>query len=202
MIKTSANNNDKLLWQLFRNGDESAFSVLYRRNVKALFAYGKKLLPNDELIEDLVQELFIDLWQSRERLSDIESPRFYLFKALKRRIYKASQTLQDSQYKLDSLEEEALPISLSTEFFIIEEEDSRIQKERLKVWLNHLPVKQYEVLTLRYYQNFSYSEISDILNIHEQSVRNLITRALAKLKLLSIQKIASIIYLLNFFLEK
>lgn len=200
MISISTPKDDKLLWQEFLLGDEVAFTTLYQRHVRSLFSYGKKLLPQDDVIEDLIQELFIDLWQSRSRISEVESPRFYLFRALRRRIHK-SALLPGSSQNWETITEETLPVTYPLEFYIIEEEDIKKQSDHLSGWLKSLPVRQHEVLILRYYQNFSYAEISEMLSIHEQSVRNLIQRAVLKLRQLSLQS-TIFIFVLTFFSQK
>ena len=183
---TSNNRDDKALWQAFRLGDEDAYAQLYQRYVGVLFAYGKKLLPNEAAVEDLIQDLFIDLWQTKARLSDVDAPKFYLFRSLRRRIHKSLQPENKFSQRWEFTNEEILPVTLPSEFYIIEEEDIQRQKDSLNSSLKTLPLRQYEVLMLRYYQDFSYSEISAILDIHEQSVRNLIQRAVLKLRQLTI----------------
>jgi RNA polymerase sigma factor (sigma-70 family) len=189
LATNSTHNDDKLLWQAFRLGDEHAFTALYQRHVRILFSYGKKLLYDDDDVEDLIQDLFIDLWQSRERLSDVDSPKFYLFRALRRRIHKSTLPLRGIVQNWESTNEDSLPVTLPKEFYLIEEEDFQKQKDSLNSWLKTLPIRQYEVLMLRYYQDFSYAQISEILSINEQSVRNLIQRAVLKLRHLSLHTI-------------
>jgi len=196
LASTSTSNADKLLWQAFQLGDESAFTELYQKHVRVLFSYGRKILHDDAALEDLIQDLFIDLWQTRTRLSDVDSPKFYLFRALRRRIHKSLSPNYGNQQSWESTNEEVLPVTLPTEFYIIEEEDIQKQKNNLNFCLKSLPLRQYEVLVLRYYQDFSYSEISEILAINEQSVRNLIQRAVLKLRQLSIHNLL-IIFLFN-----
>jgi len=185
----STYSDDKALWQAFRLGDEEAYSALYLRYVGILFAYGKKLMTDEAAVEDLIQDLFIDLWQSKSRLAEVDSPKFYLFAALRRRISKSQSPANRLGQSWEFTNEEILPVTLPKEFYIIEEEDSQKQKENLSSNLKNLPLKQYEVLMLRYYQDFSYSQISEILSIHEQSVRNLVQRAVLKLRQLSIHAV-------------
>jgi RNA polymerase sigma factor (sigma-70 family) len=195
LASNSTINEDKLLWQAFLLGDELAFTALYQRHIKTLFSYGKKLLADDGAVEDLIQDLFIDLWQSRSRLSEVESPRFYLFRSLRRRIHKSLSPIQQRGQNWESVTEDTLPVSLPQEFLLIEEEGVQKQKNSLDFWLKSLPLRQHEVLILRYYQDFSYAEISEILTINEQSVRNLIQRGLLKLRQLSIHSILLLLFL-------
>jgi RNA polymerase sigma factor (sigma-70 family) len=195
LASNSTINEDKLLWQAFLLGDELAFTALYQRHIKTLFSYGKKLLADDDAVEDLIQDLFIDLWQSRSRLSEVESPRFYLFRSLRRRIHKSLSPIQQRGQNWESVTEDTVPVSLPQEFLLIEEEGVQKQKNSLDFWLKSLPLRQHEVLILRYYQDFSYAEISEILTINEQSVRNLIQRGLLKLRQLSIHSILLLLFL-------
>lgn len=199
MASNSTSHDDKLLWQAFLLGDELAFTTLYQRHVRALFSYGKKLLSDEDAVEDLIQDLFVDLWQTKARLSEVDSPRFYLFRSLRRRIHKSLSPVNTTAQNWECITEETLPITLPQEFYIIEEEDVQKQKDSLNYWLKSLPIRQYEVLMLRYYQDFSYTEISAILSINEQSVRNLIQRGVLKLRQLSLHSILFAL-IFNFFL--
>lgn len=185
MISNSTHTEDKILWQAFKKGDESAFTILYQKYVRILYSYGKKLIADEEAVEDMIQDLFIDLWQSRTKLADVESPKFYLFRSLRRRIHKSQLSGHHNQ-SWEIVDDHILPVSLPKEYEIIEAENSQRQKDELNVWLKNLPVRQYEVLMLKFYQDFSYEEIAEMLTINEQSVRNLIQRAVLKLRQLTI----------------
>lgn len=197
MASLFTDTDDRMLWQRFRQGDEEAFTLLYQRYVRVLYSYGKKLITDEAVVEDLVQDLFIDLWQSRSRLADAESPRFYLFRSLRRRIHRNCNGRFNEPW--DLIDEEFHPVSLPKENEIIESEQTQKQKDELDTWLKNLPGRQYEVMMLRFYQDFSYSQISQILTINEQSVRNLVQRAVSKLRQLTISILASGLFL--FFLK-
>lgn len=193
MASPFTDTDDRILWQRFRQGDEEAFTLLYQRYVRVLYSYGKKLIPDEAVVEDLVQDLFIDLWQSHSRLADAESPRFYLFRSLRRRIHRNGNGRFNEPW--DLIDEEFHPVSLPKENEIIESEQTQKQKDELDAWLKSLPGRQYEVMMLRFYQDFSYSQISQILTINEQSVRNLVQRAVSKLRQLTISILTSGLFL-------
>ncbi|HWV32141.1 MAG TPA: sigma-70 family RNA polymerase sigma factor [Dyadobacter sp.] len=197
MASPFTDTDDRMLWQRFRQGDEEAFTLLYQRYVRVLYSYGKKLITDEAVVEDLIQDLFIDLWQSRSRLADAESPRFYLFRSLRRRIHRNCNGRFNEPW--DLIDEEFHPVSLPKESEIIESEQTQKQKDELDTWLKSLPGRQYEVMMLRFYQDFSYSQISQILTINEQSVRNLVQRAVSKLRQLTISILTSGLFL--FFLK-
>lgn len=174
--------DDKTLWQAFKRGDETAFSMLYQRYVRVLFSYGKKISGDEQVVEDAVQDLFVDLWQSRSRLSDVESARFYLFRSLRRKIHKSIRPDQLLAERWETTDELLLPISQAPETDVINAELLQIQIADLQAKLKTLPLRQYEVLILYYYQDFTYAQIAAILSVNEQSVRNLLHRALHKLR--------------------
>ncbi|WP_353719206.1 sigma-70 family RNA polymerase sigma factor [Dyadobacter sp. 676] len=189
MASTLTDTDDRILWQRFRQGDEEAFTLLYQRYVRVLYSYGKKLIPEAAVVEDLVQDLFIDLWQSRTRLADAESPRFYLFRSLRRRIHRAGNGHFNERW--EQIDEDFHPVTLPKESEIIESEHFQKQKNELDSWLKSLPGRQYEVMMLRFYHDFSYSQISQMLTINEQSVRNLVQRAVCKLRQLTVSLVVS-----------
>lgn len=66
-------------------GDRHAFRELYQRYTPVLYSFLKSLCNNDALCEDIVQEVFIRLWDNRAKGGNIRSVRSYLFKAAKNR---------------------------------------------------------------------------------------------------------------------
>ncbi|QHW00277.1 RNA polymerase sigma factor [Spirosoma endbachense] len=194
----SETTDDKLLWQAFKQGDKGAFSLLYQRYIRVLLSYGNKISQDEQAVEDAVQDLFVDLWQSRRRLSDVESARFYLFRSLRRKIHQSIRPDQSLSENWESTDEAFLPISPAQETELINAETIQLQTTDLQGKMKSLPLRQYEVLMLYYYQGFNYAQIASILAINEQSVRNLLQRGLHKLRQLA--HLGSILFVLLFFL--
>src|SRR5690349_1563402 len=92
--------NDKKVdatWQAFRKGSKEAFAKIYRDHVRELVNYGYKVTTDRRLIEDSIQDLFVEIWQSRARLSETTSVRFYLFKALRYKIIRNSNKVTEER---------------------------------------------------------------------------------------------------------
>src|SRR5579871_4559292 len=70
-------------WLQFKGGDREAFAAVYRQHILFLIAYGLRLCPDRHLLKDQIQELFVELWHSRQNLASTGSVKFYLFKALR-----------------------------------------------------------------------------------------------------------------------
>ena len=172
--------NDQALWQLLREGNEEAYSVLAQRYYAKLVHYGQKFTPNRQLVEDAIQDLLIRLWLSRQRLNNTPSVKFYLLKAFRHQLFKVlNKSLHDSEVA------EADTVGLmvfSVEDQYIEWENDLQFKSELNERLKHLPARQREVIYLRFFQGLALEEIADLLVIQTQSVSNLLQRALANLR--------------------
>ncbi len=141
------------VWRSFKNGDKSAFEKLYRIHAPSLLNYGYKISSNRVLIEDSIQDLFIELWQNRERVSETTSVKFYLFKALR---YKVNRNLKiDGLLNLQDIEDHYNDLaSPSHEAKLIGLEVQSLQMENLRALISQLPKRQQEAINLRYYHNF------------------------------------------------
>ena len=85
---TNSSKPEQVLWEAFRAGDKQAFSNLYREYFNVLFDYGLKLTGDQATTLDCIQDFFIYIWNHRERLSTVNSLRFYLYTSFRRRLFK------------------------------------------------------------------------------------------------------------------
>ena len=162
-------------WKEFLQGDKSAFEKIYNQYYERLYQYGSHLTPDEDLVRDSIQTLFVDLWQRRVYLSITSNVQGYLFKALRRIIVKQ---LQEERKKATSV-----PLmSLSSEEEIIQEETDRINQQRVHRALAQLTQHQREVVHLRFFANLSNQQIANTLNISVNTVYNIISLSLAKLR--------------------
>lgn len=176
------NIDDEALWLEIRNSNRQALEVLYRRLFKMLYQYGCKVSRNPTLVEDSLHDMFLDLWKYRENLFATTSVRFYLFSSLKRRMVKNN----DTETKLSRFDFQAAQAMYEKEFtqedLMIEREHEDQRIKRLKKHLQDLPPRQYEALLLRFYNEYSYEDIASMLDVNEQSARNLVQRGLELLR--------------------
>ncbi len=174
--------SDAELWNAFRQGDIQAYEAIYRRYAPALFSYGKRLTSDYDLVRDVIQDLFVEIWQRRENLTDLQTIKFYLFRVLRNALSRNRKYAMDEEpleWKAIWSPETWLP---SVESTITEEENRQQQLNRLRQGLNKLPERQREAVMLAFFDNLSNEEIGQIMGIHVQSVTNHISRALHFLK--------------------
>lgn len=177
-MKNKTYTDEQAHWQAFKQGDKAAFGQLYERYVEALFSYGFYFSKNKDLVEDAIQELFVDLWRMKANLSDTTSIKYYLFRALQRKIFH----LLDVETIFTRLPETPDNHDVSVEERIITQEQSEEYQHILSRGLVFLPQRQLQAVHLRFFDNLETREIADIMGMNEQSVRNIIQRALQKLR--------------------
>lgn len=174
---------DHDLWQRIRVGDEQAFTAIFEKYHRTLYNYGSKLSTNSSLVEDAIQDVFIDIWRLRHNLTEnVTSVKFYLYRALRRRIHVALDKFPSTE-EISELDDEDTPANHThSEAILIEAESSSTRAQRIQELLAQLPERQLEALTLRYFDDFSIEEIAEIMSVNEKSVRNFIYKALTSLR--------------------
>ncbi len=172
--------NDFELWNAFRAGDRNALDQVYQQQVRALYNYGFKLTQNRDLVEDCIQDIFVELWEKRERLGPTDSIRFYLFKVLRRTLLRrqaqnhrqsTSTALLENMFSEDSFEVR----------LIVEQTTARANSVLQKA-LDRLSGRQREVILLRFYDELTFEEIAHTMDIDVKSVYKLTYKALDSLK--------------------
>jgi RNA polymerase sigma factor (sigma-70 family) len=169
-----------VLWNLFRDGDEHAYTELARRNYRTLMTYGLRFTPNQQVVEDVLQDLLIHLWLHRESVNDTASVRFYLLKAFRHRMLKTIKPLAGEIELTDQFD--AYHTDISKEDLLIQGESDLALTTQVRHVMKQLPARQQEVIYLRFFQNLRTEEIAGLLAINPQSVSNIMQRALGNLR--------------------
>lgn len=181
----SQNNNQSkeevVLWDAFRKGDEVAFGEIARKYYRSLFGYGIKFSNNREFIKDCIQDLMMELWAKRDSLGDTAFVKFYLFKSLRRKIYRESLRRKwiDEDAELDFTSDYH---EISIEQRLINSETLQARITRLKAELKTLPRRQQEVIFLKFFENMDNNSIAEVMSISKPAVANLIYRTIKDLK--------------------
>ncbi|CAG5074445.1 hypothetical protein DYBT9623_05132 [Dyadobacter sp. CECT 9623] len=171
---------ERQLWLALRQGDEQAFTFIFEKYHRTLYNYGCKLTTHTAVTEDAIQDIFIDIWRLRANLTEnISSIKFYLYRALRRRIHQTLDKYPATEEISDITDPEIMPFSFSdSQTMLIESESNLLRAQRIKELLAQLPERQLEAITLRYFDEFSIAEIGQIMGVNEKSVRNFLYKAL------------------------
>jgi RNA polymerase sigma-70 factor (ECF subfamily) len=169
------------LWDSFRNGSRDAFSELYERFAADLYRYGYNLIRNRQLVEDGLHELFLHLHDNRQRLGPTDNIRFYLYRALRRRLLDTVgrlNKLDSADYLFDGTEFLIQPYEQT----LVEEQLIEQQKLLVVAQLNKLPKRQKEILYLVYMKGLTYQQAAEVMDIALKSVYNSVNVALTTLR--------------------
>ncbi len=175
------NADDSLLWQAFKKGEREAFELLYKKYFKILGAYGLRLNPDKDLVEDAIHDVFIELWRRKEYLGDVENVRFYLFSAVRYQFKKNHQKdifegTEDVNNFLDFLS------TLSSEQESIDNETMHHRALSIQKAMKNLSNRQAEAIHFRFYQGLSLDETAQIMQLPKQVIKNLLSKAFAILR--------------------
>lgn len=172
------------LWRALCSGDRNALDQLFRLFYNPLLDYGLKIVRDEELIKDCVQELFIKVWQNRTSLSVPNSVKAYLLISIRRLILEQIK-LKKNRYKREmSYINEVFTEEFSIEEIVYEDETDKERKKELIHALNQLNGKQKETIFLKYYHGLSNAEIAEVMGINHQSVKNNLFRAMQSLRVI------------------
>lgn len=165
--------DDTFLLGELKDNSYDAFNTVYNKYWENLFGFCLKYTKNKEAAERIVQDIFIQLWERRQD-TEINNLKSYLYQSVKFsafQLYKQNKfhvelfNLEFEDYIIDNLED-------------IQEDLNSILSEAL----GKLPEKRKEVLMLNKFQNLSISEISDELNLSNQTVKNHLSLAVSQLR--------------------
>lgn len=169
-------------WRETCEGNVLGFEKLYNCFANDLFRFGYRISSDYDLVQDSIQDLFLHIWNKRFDLKEVHSPRFYLYRSLRNKLIRASESDRFVFSNDGELSEKWFPSEMDIESNLISNETSQFNIQRLKKALLRLPVRQQEAIQLRYYHDFSAEEIGELMNINTQSVRNLQNRAMQQLR--------------------
>lgn len=173
--------DDGTLWNAFRAGDEQALVAMFDQYVNPLYRYGCKFLKEGEGVQDAIQELFIELWKSRTNLGETTSIKFYLFKSLRRKLFRI-KTNQEKITWVSLANADELASLHAAESEAVQEQWDTDQKKKVEALMGQLTKRQQEAIFLRYFEEMEYERIAGIMEISKQAVYNIIHKAIDSLK--------------------
>jgi RNA polymerase sigma factor (sigma-70 family) len=167
---------DNELIVLLKQGDEAAFSEIYERYWLKLYNESHKRLKDEALCADVIQDIFADLWLNREE-REIENLAAYLCTAVRYRVF----TLYKKEKHIETFAE---PIELMVK--AAADPDSiffeKELRECIEIWLNMQPEKRKQVFAMKFGQDLSTREISEILHVSQKTVQNQFAISLKQLR--------------------
>ena len=145
--------SDLEIWRNFKCGDKAAFIFIYQKFFGILYSYGHQLTKDEELIKDCIHDVFAEINQAGQRLSDTNNIKFYLLKSFRNRfctIRKKPGKILLDKHLMDGYQFE---FTLSAEQKMIDSQINQEKLHKLNQAIQQLPRRQREVIYYLFMKN-------------------------------------------------
>ncbi len=178
MVTTLNGSEDQRLWELIRSGDENAFAIFFHKHWSSLYSLAYRLLKSYDDAQDVVQNVYISVWERRDGLTFTHSFESYLLQAVRFQCLKKLNAILDDPQSLDRVRQDFLPV-FNEIWDRLGEKDLFREIEEL---LSPLPSRTKEIFLLSRQYQLTIPEIAQRLGISEKTVRNQLHIALKALR--------------------
>ncbi len=166
-------------------GNKKGVEILFRTYYKRMCAYAVSFVSQNDLAEDIVAEVFLNIWEKRDTLNITESVSAYLFRAVKNscinylnREKSRRRTISENEVNLLNLK---INYPISDKYPLSDLINVELE-EKIKAEIEKLPEQCREIFYLSRFEELSHKEIAEKLGISENTVKVQIYRALVKLR--------------------
>ena len=170
------------LLERLKLGDLEAFNMIYEQYWSLLINESYKRLHNMALCEEVVQDVFIDLWQQRA-VREIQNLEAYLRTCMKFKVFE----IYRKNRRTKSMLEENLSLMQEHEISEYDQYAEKDLRSLIQEWIAHLPQKRKEIFKMRYLDELSTKEISEMTESSQNTIQNHLGISIAKLRKLIIQ---------------
>jgi RNA polymerase sigma-70 factor (family 1) len=170
--------SDEDLMQEIKADNMFAFDVLYKKYCKKVYKFGYSILKSTEEAENLMQDVFLSLWENRHKVEKDSSIKSYVFTiTYNSAISTLRKKVRESEFveylkSLQEIREE--PVDAGLEY--------KELTNKLEKIINELPRRQKEVYLMHRVEGLKYIEIADLLNISVNTIENHMSRALKTIR--------------------
>ncbi len=166
---------DKLLIKEIQKRNKEVFEALFHDYYPGLLKFAEGYVFDSEVCEDIVQNIFVYIWEQAEFLNITTSFKSYFYKAVRNRClnHLRSLKIEDKHHLL------YLEASLNDSH--VDWEDSDIP-QKIEMAIEDLPPKMAEIFRLKYLEEKTVREISTQLDVSENTIKTQLMRAKEKLR--------------------
>ncbi len=174
---------DRELWNVFRAGEREAFDLIYTRYFPLLFGYSTQFCRDKALVKDVIQDLFVGLWNKRETMGEVTAIKAYLYTILRNSLVKELTHKKNALFQWDIPDNYSFEVIFSHELLMIDSQSTQQQTKELLKAFGKLSKRQKEVIYLRFYENMDYKSIVEVMSLQNtKSARSLVYKALEELR--------------------
>lgn len=172
------NHSDPELTELIKSGDKLAFTELYKRYWSVIYAHVYKMLRDRDDAQDIVQEVFSNLWLKSSTINPAANVSGLLYTAARNRVLDLiKHDLVKNDY-LSSFSDFMTTVDPNT----VDQVDEKILHALIEEEIQKLPPKMREIFEMSRKDNLSHKEIAERLHISDQTVKKQVQNALKIIK--------------------
>lgn len=171
-----ADKSDRYLVERIQKGDRSAFGQLFDRYYALFVSFARKLLRDDQVAEDLVQNVFVRVWSSRERLDIDRNIRSYLLVAVRNEVFCYLRGI------CRELHEQLSDDARVTDTDAAQIMSAKDMERGIRQIIADMPERRREVFCMSRNEKLSNQEIADRLGLSVRTVEKHIENALTDIR--------------------
>jgi len=169
------------LCRCLKASDREAFERVFRALHDVLFRYVRALTKTSAVAADITQDVFVSLWEARDRLDPSRSLEAYVYRMARNRVYNHQRDERTHADKRAEMHAVAAPDVQPTPL-----PDAQLHADvlasNIDEWIEHLPERQREAFVLSRFNGLSHDEIASVMDVSPRTVNNHIVSALKTLR--------------------
>lgn len=171
--------NDRELISLLQQGDEGVLRTIYDTHIRQLHYFILRTAKSRQLAEDVVQDVFIKIWENRMQIDGEQPLKPYLYTIAKRHLLNLLKRVQHEAYIVEEIRKNTTLVENTTEMVIDFHESNSVITEAI----DKLPSQCKEVFLRCKIKGLSYQQTADELGISEGTVNSQMVKALKSIRM-------------------
>ncbi len=165
------------------SGDRTAIDDLYERFRRPAFALARRILADDTLAEDVLQDVFLSVWKDPGAFDGSRgSFSSWLMAMVHHKAVDAVRREESHRRRQGRAEDDMVLTAPTMQDDVVDEVWTRVVSERVRVALATLPAPQREALTLAYYGGYTQREVAALTNTPLGTVKTRMLAGMRRLK--------------------
>ena len=173
--------SDLELFQLIKQREKGALEAVFNRYYESLCRFGIAYENDLDVVQEKVSDVFIQLWNSHDRIHEIQKPKPYLYVVVKNKLMEPV-SYQKLKQTLDKGVEDEYSTSPSIEQEIIDQEQREMYVRKIQEILDQIPKKSRQIFEMSRLDELKYKEISEILGVSIKTVESHMAIALGTIR--------------------
>jgi len=182
----SMNLLDSDIFEGINNGDKKIFNSVFKKYYHGLYSFAKDYLRSHEAAQEIIQEIFLHLWENHNKLQIKISLKAYLYRSVHNRCMnyiRDNLSISHHNIQIDQLKIQYDLSFIELPDKVFELSFSEQLEHELEAAIESLPEQCKRIFCLNRFENLMYPEIADQLNISLSTVKTQMARAMAALHL-------------------